>query len=93
MNGDYINAIGISSESNHHRRLPVVFWICGLYALKTEDAKLLVDSYAHKLYPNFSSEVQEIPILNLNSPRSHLSPINSVEGDRSHNGSMNNIDS
>ncbi len=69
------------------------FWICGLYALRTEDAKLVVDSYAQKLYPNFSSEVQKIPILNLSSPRSHLSPINSVEGDRSHNGSMNNIDS
>ena len=73
VNSDYNKAIGRSSESNRHRCIQLVIWICGLYALKSEDAKLVLDAYAQKLYLNFSSEVQEIPILNLNSSYSHLS--------------------
>ncbi len=78
VNSHYNKAIGRSSESNRHRRLKLVIWICGLYALKAEDVKLVLDANAQKLYLNFSSKVKEIPILNLNTSKSNLSGRNTV---------------
>ena len=86
---EYSKAISKTLEYGHYRHLQVVIRICGLYSPQPANHRLVVDAYAWKISPNISSDVQEIPFLNLNSSRSQASSKNYNQSNQSQSRSLN----